>query len=596
MPERSTIEPGSPSLRAILPAGVAAVYSVTALVAGLRDLFGALVITLGAIVIVAARTRRAGSLAVSGFILAVLSLEVVVLVMGVLRVDSKESFTMLLVAAVAVYLAVLVWFALVSFAGHSARRAVLPACVAALALVGADRFIGYGGRPDQGLPPRNWPDSSDPHPLLGRVPRPSLTIRTFYSDDRDGYLPEPSQRDLSWALQLMPGSQAELTGISGLPGGMRVAIRRANRDTVWHIALTQTRYVVERGLPYFVTFRARADGPRKMVVEFSRSHPPWNSLGLYQEVSLTKKWEPFREVFVSQALDTNARLTFDLAGSDASVELDEVALHGPPAGRIIGPVFKPTDLFIQTKRNRLGCRDKDYGVPVPANTLRILALGNEFTAGTGLHEQDGVVRRLETALNASADSTDGQQVTYQVINCGIPGYGAHEQRIFFELFGTALAAHVVLVTTGFDDDRHDWEEQVRAAMSHKRGALERISLVARKIAASRRSTRIHGYRGAVEDLVTLDSAVRAQGALMVVAVNREGPPALADNLWTEVNEALARRGIPVFRMAEPAPGDSGDSTQGGPSELTSHRIAADGLQRWLQSVVLPLYRQNRTIP
>jgi len=83
--------------------------------------------------------------------------------------------------------------------------------------------------------------------------------------------------------------------------------------------------------------------------------------------------------------------------------------------------------------------------PAPGAT-RILALGDSFTFGFGLPEQDTYVARLQDKL----DSTFGDG-RIALLNGGISGSGTAEQLAFVEDFGDQVAPAAVLVFVSIDD-------------------------------------------------------------------------------------------------------------------------------------------------
>lgn len=69
--------------------------------------------------------------------------------------------------------------------------------------------------------------------------------------------------------------------------------------------------------------------------------------------------------------------------------------------------------------NSLGLRDYDYSTPKPPNTTRVLILGDSFTYGQGVPENEAVFpERLEKELG-STFSKQGKQI--EILNGGIPG-------------------------------------------------------------------------------------------------------------------------------------------------------------------------------
>lgn len=72
--------------------------------------------------------------------------------------------------------------------------------------------------------------------------------------------------------------------------------------------------------------------------------------------------------------------------------------------------------------NSLGFRGKETSVEKPANTIRIVGIGDSFTFGSGVRENDTFLSVLESNLNQLGGST-----RIEVLNLGVGGYNtAHE--------------------------------------------------------------------------------------------------------------------------------------------------------------------------
>jgi lysophospholipase L1-like esterase len=84
--------------------------------------------------------------------------------------------------------------------------------------------------------------------------------------------------------------------------------------------------------------------------------------------------------------------------------------------------------------------------PPSPGAARILALGDSFTFGFGLPEQDTYIARLQDKLDAvfGADRI-------ALLNGGISGSGTAEQLAFLEDFGDKIAPAAVLVFVSIDD-------------------------------------------------------------------------------------------------------------------------------------------------
>lgn len=103
--------------------------------------------------------------------------------------------------------------------------------------------------------------------------------------------------------------------------------------------------------------------------------------------------------------------------------------------------FAQSEFDIAIRTNSQGLRDREYPLEKPANTFRILVLGDSFTFGYGVEAEETYAKVLEKLLNR------GSTLKYEVLNGGVIGYGTfHELRFLRE---SGLALHPDLVVIGF---------------------------------------------------------------------------------------------------------------------------------------------------
>ncbi|MEO8168314.1 MAG: hypothetical protein ABI623_08705, partial [bacterium] len=76
--------------------------------------------------------------------------------------------------------------------------------------------------------------------------------------------------------------------------------------------------------------------------------------------------------------------------------------------------YKTTEFDTDYKINSLGLRDKEYSIPKPSNTFRILMVGDSFTEGDGVFSYETFSKRLEAKLQSFSSP-----VKFEVINAGV---------------------------------------------------------------------------------------------------------------------------------------------------------------------------------
>jgi glycosyltransferase involved in cell wall biosynthesis len=151
---------------------------------------------------------------------------------------------------------------------------------------------------------------------------------------------EADPRQILWWLRVAETNFASLDFSTDNPDKMRVVITRAGTGTAYDIQLNQTRLKSKLNHCYVINFLARADNPRSIFVGFAKAHAPWTNLGLHREIKLTRDWQSFEEHFSCTEDDENARIHFDLGGTEMSVEISSVALRSLTDGQFVKPNFQ----------------------------------------------------------------------------------------------------------------------------------------------------------------------------------------------------------------------------------------------------------------
>lgn len=97
----------------------------------------------------------------------------------------------------------------------------------------------------------------------------------------------------------------------------------------------------------------------------------------------------------------------------------------------------PTRVTISSQ----GLRDREYAIPKPAGTKRLLCVGDSFTFGWGVEEPECWCARLETHLGPG----------WEVVNLGVPGYSPEQQARFLELRGLQFEPDLVVTLFNMTD-------------------------------------------------------------------------------------------------------------------------------------------------
>jgi hypothetical protein len=438
-----------------------------------------------------------------------------------------------------------------------------------------------------------WVGQLAPHPRLGMVYPPNSVLKTYYPDDPRGYFEMEDQRVSRWGLRVAGGSEASLVFPPDDPELVRIEIRRAETKSGFDIQLNQPRLKVKSNHRYTIAFRARADRPRSIVLGFSMAHEPWSGIGLYKRIKLTPEWQSFQEDFIATADDDNARIHFDAGDSDIPVELSSVSLRGLTEGDFIKPDLSHHQYFVSYKFNALGCRGRDYKIPRPPGTGRILLLGDSFTLGVGVHEKDTFGNQLEHLLNERAEASASFS-SYEVVNCGVSGFGTREERLFYEEFGAKYEPDIVLLVMVSNDDMSFLDEVEKGYVLRRPGKFETLSHIWGKVEEYRHRRPFPDYRASIDEIFQLDSEVRERGARLAVVIFRSSSDyggdynaKVWDHLTRSVMEGLRGTDIPLLDLGpsllEKHPGEQllVHEIDGHPNEI-AHKTAAQEILEFLK--------------
>ena len=91
--------------------------------------------------------------------------------------------------------------------------------------------------------------------------------------------------------------------------------------------------------------------------------------------------------------------------------------------------------------NSHGLRGPETSYEKPSNTVRILNLGDSVAMGWGVREEETYGRRLEQLLNQPAS----QDIRYEVINAGVPGWNPENELAYLEAEGLKYEPDVILL-------------------------------------------------------------------------------------------------------------------------------------------------------
>lgn len=107
---------------------------------------------------------------------------------------------------------------------------------------------------------------------------------------------------------------------------------------------------------------------------------------------------------------------------------------------------------VYSRINSFGFRGTDFSLQKPADTYRILGVGDSFTFGEGVNEQDTFLSRLQRQLAAQHPTQ-----TFEAINAGTSGYNTQDEVISLTKRWLKLTPDLVILTFTMNDGYADDE-------------------------------------------------------------------------------------------------------------------------------------------
>jgi len=115
------------------------------------------------------------------------------------------------------------------------------------------------------------------------------------------------------------------------------------------------------------------------------------------------------------------------------------------------PLREGTFEGMQVRTNRLGMRGGDPG-PQDPSLIRAAILGDSFTFGFGIAEEQTYPRRLERILD---ESPTGREHRFEVLNLGVVGYTSRDEAVVLKRKALPLDPRLVIIGYVLNDPETD---------------------------------------------------------------------------------------------------------------------------------------------
>lgn len=145
----------------------------------------------------------------------------------------------------------------------------------------------------------------------------------------------------------------------------------------------------------------------------------------------------------------------------------------------VGPVLVKSEnpvMFFELRGsdpaiNSFKMRDREYTIEAPADTRRIVVMGDSVTFGHGLPLGESYTKQLERLLNAAPDIAG----KVEVMNFGVPAFSTRAELEFFRVTARQFKPDVVVVAYVMNDPLEP-RTMLAALAEHNRraGAFERF--------------------------------------------------------------------------------------------------------------------------
>jgi hypothetical protein len=119
-----------------------------------------------------------------------------------------------------------------------------------------------------------------------------------------------------FALDLFDTAQATLAAEGNL---CRVDVTAVVDGANWQARLARVFDDLQEDATYTVRFRAKADSPRRMVLQGHIDEPDWHGIGLYRVVPLTADWQAYHYEFRAKNLAASNAIYLSLGDRTGTV-------------------------------------------------------------------------------------------------------------------------------------------------------------------------------------------------------------------------------------------------------------------------------------
>jgi hypothetical protein len=123
---------------------------------------------------------------------------------------------------------------------------------------------------------------------------------------------------------------------------------------------------------------------------------------------------------------------------------------------------KTLEYDVEYQINSLGLRDREYSLPKPPGTFRILMVGDSFTEGVGVSAKETFSKQLEERLRDRPGP-----MKFEVINAGVASYSPLLEYLYLKEQGLRLQPDLVVLNFDLSDLHDDITYTARARVDER---------------------------------------------------------------------------------------------------------------------------------
>jgi len=207
-------------------------------------------------------------------------------------------------------------------------------------------------------------------------------------------------------------------------------------------------------------------------------------------------------------------------------------------------------------------------------------------------KEDTFEARLEALLNANQKSNPNTR--FEVINCGLSGYGTHQERLFYELWGVKYKPDLVMLMTVYNDDMSYLDEVHKQYTDRPLGRFESLFHTWRTLQDYRHRRPFPDYKKSIADMHALKEEAEKNSAKFTIIVFRNDADyagvTARGKMWNHLDAAIRESfsDTPVMDVSKALFEKYSETdlqvypgVDDHPNEIV-HRIAAEEIHRFLQ--------------